>query len=511
MLRSILEKTSLLSRLSWSWSVIRFLTVALICVAIALTAQHAADADDAPFNDKLDALLRKELPKDVLLSLKVIDYRTGKTLMEHNPDTPLIPASTLKVVTSSCALQVLNPEFRFYTEVYVQDSSAGVVGDIYLKGGGDPHLVSEDLFRLARDLKDRGLHRVHGDIIVDDSYFNPEPPLDESEKLGTRAYHAPYSALCLNFNAIKLMVLPGANPGDDAEIIGDPMSEYAQFQGSVKTVKGSKPARLEIEKCPGRNGGEIIKINGVIGAGAAIKGKYVNVANPSLYAGAVFKESLLREGIAVDGRVAQGVTPKEASLFYSFPSLPLSLIVYWLNKHSNNTTAEQLSLSLGAHVYGVPGTRQKGLAVLSRHLENCGVKPESYTLAEASGLSRNNRISASALVKTLFTAAYDFAYNAEFMASLGIAGADGTLKDKFQDPATQRRLRAKTGTLRGINALAGYGLSVDGRPFIFAVMANSTAKNPGFSNVADRVMAGVLDIPMKSGTSKSTGGQPRRR
>jgi len=173
--------------------------------------------------------------------------------------------------------------------------------------------------------------------------------------------------------------------------------------------------------------------------------------------------------------------------------------VYWLNKFSNNFMAEQMSLAMGASVYGAPGTREKGLAVIRKHLQSCGVDENQFALSEASGLSRNNRLSASALVRVLLAASRDFSYNAEFMASLGVAGVDGTLKEKFVEPAVRGRIRGKTGTLRGVNALTGYGVSVDGKRFVFAVIANSQDKGAGFINHADRITRQILDIPMSSG------------
>jgi len=170
--------------------------------------------------------------------------------------------------------------------------------------------------------------------------------------------------------------------------------------------------------------------------------------------------------------------------------------VYWLNKFSNNFMAEQISMAMGAAVHGAPGTREKGLAVIRRHLQSCGVDQGQFALSEASGLSRNNRLSASALTRVLTAADEDFTYGPEFKASLGVAGVDGTLKEKFTDTGARRRLRAKTGTLRGVNALAGYGVSRDGIRFVFAVIVNSLDKGAGFLNHADKIAREILDVPL---------------
>lgn len=447
-------------------------------------------------NARLEAVIRKELPPNFEISIQVADLETGRVLMEKNPDLPLIPASTMKVATSSAALRFLNPDFVFVTEVLVDGQRGAKVGNIYLKGSGDPYLVTEELFRLTRLVKDQGLDEVGGDIIVDDSYFIPGKPMDENEKLGSRAYHAPYSALSLNFNAIKIIVHPGPKPGEPATVTTDPLSEYAVIKSAIKTVKGNKPVHMEIIKETAEDGKEIITLEGSIGVDATVKGRYVNVGGPDLYTGEVFKEFLLREGVKVEGKVRRGKVPSTATSFLEFHSRPLGMIIYGLNKFSNNFMAEQISLALGAHVHGSPGTREKGLAVIRKHLLSCGVDEGSFSLSEASGLSRNNRLSASALVRVLLTAARDFSYNSEFIASLGVSGIDGTLKEKFTDTAVRRRLRAKTGTLKGITALAGYGMSVDGKPFVFAVLVNSMQKGTGFIDYGEKIMRAILDIPL---------------
>jgi serine-type D-Ala-D-Ala carboxypeptidase/endopeptidase (penicillin-binding protein 4) len=445
---------------------------------------------------QLDAIVKRELPPNFEVSIQVADLQTGRVLMEKDPNLPLIPASTMKVPTSAAALHYLGPDFVFITEVLVDDQRGASVGNIYLRGSGDPYLVTEELFRLTRMVKDQGLDQIRGNIIVDDSYFIPGKPLDENEKLGPRAYHAPYSALSLNFNSVKIVVHPAAKLGDAAIVMTDPVSEYATVKGTVRTVKGNKPLEMEITKETTPDNREIITVEGTIGVNAPAKGRYVNVAFPDLYTGEVFKEFLLREGIKVEGRVQRGKAPSAATSFLEFPSRPLGITVYGLNKFSNNFMAEQISLALGARVHGAPGTREKGLAVIRKHLLSCGVDEGAFALSEASGLSRNNRLSASALVRVLLTAAHDFSYNSEFMASFGVAGIDGTLKEKFTDQGAKRRLRAKTGTLKGITALTGYGLSVDGRQFAFAILINSMQKGTGLLHYGDKIMRAILDMPL---------------
>jgi serine-type D-Ala-D-Ala carboxypeptidase/endopeptidase (penicillin-binding protein 4) len=478
----------------------RFRVLQILLLSAFLASAHTLSHGSGvpPFSSELENIIRRELPPNHAISIQVIARDTGSVLMENNPDLPLVPASTMKVVTSAAALHVLHPDFTFLTEVLADHVGRSSVGNLYLKGYGDPYLVSEELFALTRSLREKGLKEIRGNIVVDDSFFAPSKPLDENEKLGNRSYHAPYSALSLNFNSLKIMVLPASRIGQPARIITDPVSEYATVRGAVNTVKGNHPAELEISRDAKPDGRETIQVDGAIGAHAAIKGRYLNVTSPSLYAGDVFKEFLLREGIKVTGGVIAGSVPSSATCYLKFDSRPLASTIYWLNKFSNNFMAEQISMAMGAEVHGPPGTREKGLAVIRDFLLAKGVDPAHFSLAEASGLSRSNHISASALVKVLRDMSNDFSCSPEFMASMGIGGVDGTMKEKFTDQKVKRRIRAKTGNLRGVNSLAGYGISSHGKMFIFAVLVNSQQKGTGFIDYGDKIIRAIMDLPLGS-------------
>ncbi len=463
-------------------------------IALELTKSHASESQ---LNAQLHSILQRELPPGYLASIQVVDLETSRTLMERSPDTPLCPASTMKILTSAAALAHFKPDFTFVTEVFVAGMRGGRAQTVYLRGGGDPRLVSEQLFLLTKEVVDKGLEELTGDVVVDDSYYNPSPPLDEADKLGVRSYHAPYGALSLNFNSIKIMIYPGPRVGAPARVLFDPPCGYADLRSNVLTTEGDKPANVSISKQSVVDG-EIISVNGEVGVNARPKTRYVNVSYPALYAGEVFKQYLIQAGVPVRGRVVKGRTPETAKLLVTFPSQPLAMNVYWLNKFSNNFMAEQISMGLGASIFGPPGTREKGLAALKRYLVSCGVPESHFQLAEASGLSRSNRISASALVKVLVSAYRDFSYAYEFVSSLSILGCDGTLKDKFAGSGLERVVRAKTGTLRGVNALAGYWSMGDGRIAAFAVIVNSQQSNAGIVDYADRIARGIFMLPLKT-------------
>jgi D-alanyl-D-alanine carboxypeptidase/D-alanyl-D-alanine-endopeptidase (penicillin-binding protein 4) len=148
----------------------------VLCLAFVLLCFPPVSYGMPPFNAQLDALIRRHVPQTCAVSVQVVDFETGRVLMEKNPDEPLVPASTMKVVTTAAALRTLRPDFTFVTQVFGDDVRGTSLGNIYLKGFGDPYLVSEQLFVLTRDVRDKGLQQVRGNIVVDDSYFIPDKP-----------------------------------------------------------------------------------------------------------------------------------------------------------------------------------------------------------------------------------------------------------------------------------------------------------------------------------------------
>lgn len=484
------SKTLASAKASFKALIVGLLCFLEICFGVS---SHA----ESSLNSRLQGIIQRELPVGWDASVQVVHLHTAAVLMEKSPDLPLVPASTMKIVTSAAALSYLKPDFTFLTEVLIEGQQDGQARRMFLRGSGDPRLVTEQLFSLTRKVVDTGVVQVKGDLVVDDSYFEPSVPLDEADKLGVRSYHAPYGALSLNFNSMEVWVVPGPRPGIKARVFLEPESDYADIRSDVMTVKGDKPAQINITRSAGTERLEQFSVTGEIGVSAPPRRRYVNVAEPALYTGAVFRRFLSQAGVDVQGRVIRGNTPDSAALLVSFPSEPLAINVYWLNKFSNNFIAEQISMGLGAVVHGPPGTREKGLDALRSYVRHCGVDEKFFSLSESSGLSRKNRLSASSLVKVLMAVSRDFSCSYEFMASLGIAGIDGTLKEKFVDSGLERHIRAKTGTLRGVNALAGYGMLPDGTLVAFAVIVNSDKANAGIVDYADRIARGIFEPPSK--------------
>ena len=168
-------------------------------------------------------------------------------------------------------------------------------------------------------------------------------------------------------------------------------------------------------------------------------------------------------------------------------SAPLAVVVHDLNKRSNNLTAEQVVRTLGAEIVGRPGTWEKGLEAIGRFLHALGIAKGSYTMTNGSGLYDSNKFSAEQLTTVLRHAMRDFRISAEFTASLGIAGTDGTIAHRMANTLAERYVRAKTGTLANVSCLSGYAGSPGHPPLIFSILMNDVPTAGEARRAQDRI------------------------
>lgn len=334
---------------------------------------------------------------------------TGETILSHNADKPLIPASALKVVTAYCALKKLGPAYPFETRVYGDGPiQKGVVSNLMIQGEGDPSLVSERLWMLIHELKGLGLQKIAQDIYLDESFFSANGYPGRREK-NHRAYNALTSALSVNFNAV-----PGYRDGKKHyHLTESPLENFAR----------------------------------------------------------VWMEQFRAHNLLLGGKIKEGKTAA-SHLLYTFESKPLGGIVQDMNKFSNNFIAEQIVKHLGAKFYNPPGTTAKGVRVLFDCLKAAGVDSTRVHLVNGSGFSKENKIPAKALTGVLLAGARDFGIGAEFIASLSLAGLDGTMKSRKIPGELEGILRAKTGFLGGIVSLSGFVPAKNGRVIAFSILMN---------------------------------------
>lgn len=428
----------------------------------------------------INKTLKTSILKNALIGIQIVSLKSGQVVYEHNPELSLNPASNTKLITSAAALVTLKPEYQFTTSVYTKTKLRNGIlsGDLYLRGGGDPSLSYEGLLCLAQDVYNTGVRTISGNIIGDDSFF------DEERKFSgwydfERAYSGKISALSLNDNVVRLVLKPSHRSGVAPQIVLDPPTSYIKVKNKAVTLSSTRN-RVYASFA---NSQDALKETSTEEA-LVVRGKiskktkygvsaYVYVNNPSLFTTTAFKDALKQVGITVEGSVALGNIPKKSQRIAVYRSEPLSSVICDSNKASNNFVAEQILKTLGAEVLGPPGTTDKGLQVIQEFLAELDISPNTYILENGSGLSRNNRLSAGQIV-TLLTYMYEnFEVRSEYLASLAVAGVDGTLQRRWRDTQAERRLRAKTGAIRSVSCLSGYAVSKDNEVFAFSILMNN--------------------------------------
>jgi len=427
------------------------------------------------FISKVQTLVDRSCMDKKNMGLRIESLNDDTTLFTLNENKPFIPASNVKLVTTAASLKILGPDYQFLTRLYADGTTDGGVvnGNIYLKGSGDPFFVSEEMWIMIRDLKNRGIHKITGDLVVDDSFFDGRRIEDGvMGDPGPQAYNARVGATSLNFNTVTVYVSPARKPGKSPRVVVDPKSPYIRIDNAAVTVRPGRKRRLIVNRAPGE-GFDTITVKGKISSTAGRERFFLNVSDPPAYTAGVFRSFLKDMGVRLEGKTRYGTTPDTARVLLTHRSKRLSFIVRGLNKFSNNFIAEQLLKSLGATEEGVPGTFGKGLRSLSRYLRGLGILPGSYVLEDGSGLSRNNRLSPRQIVRVLKAVYRDFKIRPEFLASLSIMGVDGTVQERLADqPRVRYKTRVKTGTLDGVSSLSGYVSTINKQDRVFSLLMN---------------------------------------
>jgi len=359
----------------------------LIIVLLLVPAQGLSAAAHAGAKERVRALA----PKGIVL---VIDEQ-GNELIAQNVDKPFVPASVAKVVTAWLAMEVLGPDYRFKTHFYLDENRV-----LYVRGGGDPMLVSEELALLAPALVAAiGTEPITG-IVLDPSYYPDEVRIPGIEN-NSRSYNALNSALAVNFNTINAVRRGKSVVSGEKQTPITPLA-ISQFRARGPRGRG----RISLAKDP--------KLS-------------------LLYAGELLSAFIDKAGGKVEGEITIGPVPEALQPVYIHQqSRSLAAIINLLLIGSNNYIANQVFLEIGAQRYGGPVSLEKSLRVANEMLAANGLQDDIY-LEEGSGLSRGNRFTARGLTQVLNL----FVTYAELMQ-----GRNGGTN--------------KTGTMSGIRTLAGY-------------------------------------------------------
>jgi PBP4 family serine-type D-alanyl-D-alanine carboxypeptidase len=420
--------------------------------------------------------------------IAVVSIPTGEVLFARNAGASLVPASNMKLISGAVALEELGTDAVFATTLATAapiESDGTIAGPLVLAGTGDPTLHTEGLVEMARQLRGLGVRRVAGDLIVDSNCIADrgmgEGWLTADEN---RSFAAQISGLCANWNCVEVTVLPGYQAGAPARVEIEPVTSYVQIEVQATTAARRRATELVIYRDTGQNS---LMVKGTIAVGHEPVTVRRTVHEPDLYVGTVMSEALLLAGVVVEGQVRRGVLPAEARVLAIHCSAPIGRIFTAMMKYSANLTCEQL-YRVASYVRRGRGSEAASEALARSLLQAAGADVSGLRLADASGLSKNNRLTARAMARLLRHMWLRSPYAGAFFDSLPIAGVDGTLRKRMIGTAAENNLRAKTGTMRGVSSLSGYVTTHDGEPLCFAILMTGFSGNPSpVKQVQDRI------------------------
>jgi len=456
---------------------------AFACLYVLACLPHAAPARDRDYlPPEVERVLAQQHIPGTSLSVLVKEVGRDEPLLSYNSTVPRNPASTMKVVTTYSALEVLGPAYTWRTRAYATGPIHDQVleGDLVLVGGGDPYMTAERWWGFVNGLRQAGIQRVTGDVIIDNSYFAPQGDdrgAFDNKPLST--YNVLPDALLVNFQTVTFSLFPDLAAGV-LRASAYPWPANLTVDSTARLDKGScrrGAAGVGVSTPDGAAGNRIV-FTGRYASGCGTMSFTRAVMRAPEYAFGTFKAFWLESGGKLDGGWRIGVVPPGAKLLHSQDSLSLAEIIRLVNKFSSNTMARQLLLTLGAEKAGRPGTTGNGRKVITDFLATQGISIPDLVLDNGSGLSREERISAAGLADVLL-AAWRSQYMPEFAASLPLSATDGTLRNRFRSPEMQGRLRMKTGTLEGVSALAGYVSAASGRTFVAVIIVNHPRAGTG--------------------------------
>ncbi|MFA4968278.1 MAG: D-alanyl-D-alanine carboxypeptidase/D-alanyl-D-alanine-endopeptidase [Sulfuritalea sp.] len=410
----------------------------------------------------------------------VREVDANRPLVAVNPRAAMNPASTMKLVTTYAALDLLGPAYVWKTEAFASGAlSDGVLsGDLHLKGGGDPKLTYDQFERLLRQIRARGIREIRGDLVLDRSAFainGADPGRFDAQPM--RPYNVAPDALLVNFKAVTLQLIP--DPVQKALTVSmEPAPVNLDLINKITLGNGNGHGngcgdwreRLRADTFSHGLTTRLV-LTGVFPQSCGEQRWNIAVQEHPQFVLGVFQQLWAELGGALTGGVREGAVPADARAIGVLPSPTLGEVVRDINKFSNNVMARQLFLTLGMEAGRRPASAADADAAIRSWLDLRGLNMPELVLENGSGLSRRERITAEGLGR-LLQAAWRSSVMPELMASLPVTATDGTMKKRLKQNGVAGQAHIKTGSLEGVRSLAGYVLDKGGRRWIVVFFVN---------------------------------------
>lgn len=440
----------------------------------------------------IDALKKSGIPQNsVAVFVQPVDAATPN--ISHNAERSLNPASVMKLVTTHAALDLLTPSYRWKTEVYRDGElvNGSLNGNLIIKGYGDPSFKAQEFWRMLMSLQQADVKEIKGDLIVDKSYFAKNVGSRKTFDNETwRAYNAEPSAFLVNGRNTSFKFV-----ATESKVIVSQEFELPEVQivNNMKLTQGAcgdwrSRFGYTVKSLENK---AIVTFNGTFPPACDERYLELSVFDDEKYAFYTFKKLWKELGGSFNGKLKVQGAPANAVKILEQQSEPLGYVVRDINKWSNNLMARQLLLTVAAEKNSLPATEAKGFEAVKTWLAGKGITASELVIENGSGLSRTERISAEHLGQ-LLVSAYNSPIMPELMASLSIAGLDGTAKKRLEGTSLQGRAHLKTGSLDGVSAIAGYVLDNQNKRHALVMLINH-AKAGNSKNAQDALIEWVFN------------------
>jgi serine-type D-Ala-D-Ala carboxypeptidase/endopeptidase (penicillin-binding protein 4) len=438
-------------------------------------------AQAAPLPEPLARALRDAQLPQSSVSIVVQEVGQRRPSLELNARAPRNPASVMKLVTTYAALELLGPAYRWKTEAYLDGE------DLILRGSGDPKLSYESFGMLLRNLRARSVRELR-DVILDRSHFTAValPPIDNEL---FRPYNVVPDALLVNFKTLRFVFLPEI---DHVRLFVEPPLPGLEVVNALRLADGTCPegrAFRDLTQAAFQSRPPRAAFTGHYPLSCAEKELLVALHHPDDYLAGMIRLLWSELGGSWRGAMRDGLVSPTAKLLYTHESEPLAEVVRDINKFSNNVMARQLYLTIAAELGGAPAQPEAAARAVVQWLTFKGIKAPELVLENGSGLSRLERASAATLM-ALLQAAWKSAVMPEFVASLPVAAADGTMRKRMHGEPVAGNAHMKTGLLADARAMGGYVLDRSGRRHAVVMIANH-ANAPQAEAAFDALLAWV--------------------
>ncbi|RQH10007.1 D-alanyl-D-alanine carboxypeptidase/D-alanyl-D-alanine-endopeptidase [Paraburkholderia dinghuensis] len=461
--------------------------IRIACAAFATACVAMPAAQAQPVEPRLPSVnVSTVLPPTVMAGLErahvplsavsVVIEKIGdrQPSVAVNAGQPMMPASTMKLVTTWTGLAMLGPDYRWKTSAFTDgsvDATGTLHGNLYIKGTGDPKLVPEELIDLVQKIHAAGIAHIDGTLVLDKSEFDAStrdlPPFDDD---ASAPYNVGPDPLMYAFKAVSFTFAPSQG-GVSIDVV-PPVAQW-QIDNQIRERGGKCGGLLPSPQiAPGANGLVTASFGGSYAARCGER--TLNIAAPvdhSTFFADGFLALWQQTGGTFSGAVHDGVVSPGARLIASHQSPPLADVVHDINKFSNNVMARNLFLTLGAAAGKPPSTTAKATAAVTAFLRKSGISAPELVLDNGCGLSREEHISALSLAN-LLQAANASPVAQPFVDSLPVAGVDGTMRKRLTNADVLGNAHIKTGTLRDVRAIAGYVAAQTGETWIVVSLIN---------------------------------------